>query len=192
MQSRSLLQLLANQQVSFSNTPLITPDTCNSFISAWVYSNPGKTAAWMLNRSVYSLTCVVASTEGVKFRVLCEEPGTALHLLMEVKACLSALPVQNLGPCSSWVALRLDVFPSPDQPSRVQLRAPDLPHPHLQLLPQRLLGSSGQEAVCRGADLPLEAQNHQEWLRGATEEEERKGNDWICGETQSTGELLRV
>lgn len=29
---------------------------------------------------------VLTSTEGVKFRVLCEEPGTALHLLMEVRA----------------------------------------------------------------------------------------------------------
>lgn len=28
---------------------------------------------------------VLFLTEGVKFRVLCEEPGTALHLLMEVR-----------------------------------------------------------------------------------------------------------
>lgn len=105
MQSRVLLQLfiIVCQQVSFSNTPLITPDTCSSFSSAWVYSNPGKTAAWLINRSIYSLTCVVASTEGVKFRVLCEEPGTALHLLMEVKACLCVLSV---SPCAeSWPVL---------------------------------------------------------------------------------------
>lgn len=63
---------------------------------------------------------------------------------------------------SLLIALRFDVSPSSDQPSRVQQRGSDLPHPHLQLLPQRFLGSSGQEAVCRGADLPLEAQKHQE------------------------------
>lgn len=40
------------------------------------------------NCSIYSLTTVVVCTEGVKFRVLCEEPGTALHLLMEVKVFL--------------------------------------------------------------------------------------------------------
>lgn len=34
------------------------------------------------------VTCAVASTEGVKFRVLCEEPGTALHLMMEVRVVL--------------------------------------------------------------------------------------------------------
>lgn len=33
----------------------------------------------------FANVCVVTSTEGVKFRVLCEEPGTALHLLMEVR-----------------------------------------------------------------------------------------------------------
>lgn len=27
----------------------------------------------------------VFSTEGVKFRVLCEEPGTPLHLMMDVR-----------------------------------------------------------------------------------------------------------
>lgn len=32
--------------------------------------------------------CVVLLTEGVKFRVLCEEPGTALHLMMEVRPAL--------------------------------------------------------------------------------------------------------
>lgn len=30
--------------------------------------------------------CLVFFKEGVKFRVLCEEPGTALHLLMEVRS----------------------------------------------------------------------------------------------------------
>lgn len=88
------------------------------------------------------------------------------------------------------IALKFDVFPSSDQPSRVQHRGSDLPHPHLQLLSQRFLGGSGQEALCWGADLPLEAQNHQEWLREAGEQKESKGNDWICGETEYKGKLL--
>lgn len=192
------LFIIACQQVSFSNTPLITPYTCNIFNSAWVYYNLEKTAEWMmswetLNRSIYLLTCVVVSTEGVKFRVLCEEPGTALHLLMEVKAfplhsrCAESV-VLDLR--SLFIALRFDAFPPSDQPSRVQHRGSDLPHPHLQLLPQRFLGGSGQEAVCWGADLPLEAQNHQEWLREVGEQRESKGSDCICGETEYKGELL--
>lgn len=91
---------------------------------------------------------------------------------------------------SLLIALRFDAFPSSDQPSRVQHCGSDLPHPHLQLLPQRFLGGSGQEAVCWGADLPLEAQNHQEWLREAGEQRESKGSDCICGETEYKGELL--
>lgn len=88
------------------------------------------------------------------------------------------------------IALWFNVFPSSDQPSRGQHRGSDLPHPHLQLLSQRFLGSSGQEALCWGADLPLEAQNLQEWLREARKQKESKGNDWICGETEYKGELL--
>lgn len=109
---------------------------------------------------------MLASTEGVKFRVLCEEPGTALHLLMEVKFFfLYALAVLNLLCLISALYEFLSgsmFFPPLDQRSRVQHRGSDLPHPHLQLLPQRFLGGSGQEAVCWGADLPLETQRHQE------------------------------
>lgn len=54
------------------------------------------------------------------------------------------------------------MFPSSDQPSEVQHDGSDLPHPDLQLLPQRLVGGAGQETVCRGANLPLETQNHQD------------------------------
>lgn len=129
---------------------------------------------------------VVTSTEGVKFRVLCEEPGTALHLLMEVRAhecCSSCLWINTETLTSHYslvcvLALSLTCTrPSSDQPTRVQHRGSDLPRPHLQLLPQRFLGSSGQEAVCWGADLPLEAQNHQEWLRDAkTNQRENQGD----------------
>lgn len=39
--------------------------------------------------------CVVLLTEGVKFRVLCEEPGTALHLMMEVRRCVLVYMVND-------------------------------------------------------------------------------------------------
>lgn len=55
--------------------------------------------------------------EGVKFRVLCEEPGTALHLLMEINPlrCSTALqtyrtPTYSCYPKDSWGALVKKLF----------------------------------------------------------------------------------
>ncbi|XP_027897770.1 phosphatidylinositol N-acetylglucosaminyltransferase subunit Q [Xiphophorus couchianus] len=55
--------------------------------------------------------------EGVKFRVLCEEPGTALHLLMEINPlkCSSVVqtyrtPTYSCYPRDSWVALVKKLF----------------------------------------------------------------------------------
>lgn len=90
------------------------------------------------------------------------------------------IPICALQPVFGLV-VSFDVCPSSDQPSQVQHGGAALPCPHLQLLPQRFLGSSGQEAVCRGADLPLEAQDHQERLREAREQNESKGSDGTCG-----------
>ena len=51
---------------------------------------------------------------------------------------------------------------SVDERSRVQFGGPDLPDPHLQLLPAGLLGCSAQEALRGGAGVPLETQDHQD------------------------------
>ncbi|KAM6914426.1 phosphatidylinositol N-acetylglucosaminyltransferase subunit Q [Lycodopsis pacificus] len=55
--------------------------------------------------------------EGVKFRVLCEEPGTALHLLMEINPLKCSTVVQNYRtptyscyPKDSWAALIKKLF----------------------------------------------------------------------------------
>ncbi|XP_076840000.1 phosphatidylinositol N-acetylglucosaminyltransferase subunit Q [Brachyhypopomus gauderio] len=55
--------------------------------------------------------------EGVKFRVLCEEPGTPLHLMMEINPlkCSSVLqhyrtPTYSCYPRDSWVALCKKLF----------------------------------------------------------------------------------
>ncbi|KAM3864307.1 phosphatidylinositol N-acetylglucosaminyltransferase subunit Q [Diretmus argenteus] len=55
--------------------------------------------------------------EGVKFRVLCEEPGTALHLLMEINPLTCSSVVQNYRtptyscyPKDSWAALTKKLF----------------------------------------------------------------------------------
>ncbi|KAG7505533.1 phosphatidylinositol N-acetylglucosaminyltransferase subunit Q [Solea senegalensis] len=55
--------------------------------------------------------------EGVKFRVLCEEPGTALHLLMEINPlpCGSVVqtyrtPTYSCYPKDSWAALVKKLF----------------------------------------------------------------------------------
>ncbi|KAK2893407.1 phosphatidylinositol N-acetylglucosaminyltransferase subunit Q isoform X2 [Channa argus] len=55
--------------------------------------------------------------EGVKFRVLCEEPGTALHLLMEMNPlrCSTVVktyrtPTYSCYPKDSWVALIQKLF----------------------------------------------------------------------------------
>ncbi|XP_041812721.1 phosphatidylinositol N-acetylglucosaminyltransferase subunit Q [Chelmon rostratus] len=55
--------------------------------------------------------------EGVKFRVLCEEPGTALHLLMEINPlkCSTVVqtyrtPTYSCYPKDSWVALVKKLF----------------------------------------------------------------------------------
>ncbi|XP_054907958.1 phosphatidylinositol N-acetylglucosaminyltransferase subunit Q [Poeciliopsis prolifica] len=55
--------------------------------------------------------------EGVKFRVLCEEPGTALHLLMEINPlkCSSVVqtyrtPTYSCYPRDSWAALIKKLF----------------------------------------------------------------------------------
>ncbi|XP_068434244.1 phosphatidylinositol N-acetylglucosaminyltransferase subunit Q [Clinocottus analis] len=55
--------------------------------------------------------------EGVKFRVLCEEPGTALHLLMEINPlkCGSVVqtyrtPTYSCYPKDSWAALVQKLF----------------------------------------------------------------------------------
>uniref|UniRef100_H3D147 Phosphatidylinositol glycan anchor biosynthesis, class Q n=1 Tax=Tetraodon nigroviridis TaxID=99883 RepID=H3D147_TETNG len=55
--------------------------------------------------------------EGVKFRVLCEEPGTALHLLMEINplGCSSVvqtyrIPTYSCYPKDSWAALVKKLF----------------------------------------------------------------------------------
>ncbi|KAM7387481.1 hypothetical protein PAMA_009885 [Pampus argenteus] len=55
--------------------------------------------------------------EGVKFRVLCEEPGTALHLLMEINPLKSNTVVQTYRtptyscyPKDSWAALVKKLF----------------------------------------------------------------------------------
>ncbi|XP_041853139.1 phosphatidylinositol N-acetylglucosaminyltransferase subunit Q [Melanotaenia boesemani] len=55
--------------------------------------------------------------EGVKFRVLCEEPGTALHLLMEINPlkCSTVLqtyrtPTYSCYPRDSWTALVKKLF----------------------------------------------------------------------------------
>ncbi|XP_049925524.1 phosphatidylinositol N-acetylglucosaminyltransferase subunit Q [Epinephelus moara] len=55
--------------------------------------------------------------EGVKFRVLCEEPGTALHLLMEMNPlkCSTVVqtyrtPTYSCYPKDSWVALVKKLF----------------------------------------------------------------------------------
>lgn len=55
--------------------------------------------------------------EGVKFRVLCEEPGTALHLLMEINPlkCSSVVqtyrtPTYSCYPKDSWAALVKKLF----------------------------------------------------------------------------------
>uniref|UniRef100_A0A3P9MJD1 Phosphatidylinositol glycan anchor biosynthesis class Q n=1 Tax=Oryzias latipes TaxID=8090 RepID=A0A3P9MJD1_ORYLA len=52
-----------------------------------------------------------------------------------------------------------------DQPSELQRRGPDVPDPRLQLLPQRLVGRAGQEAVCRRAGVSMETQELQSRLR---------------------------
>ncbi|CAG02256.1 unnamed protein product, partial [Tetraodon nigroviridis] len=56
-------------------------------------------------------------SEGVKFRVLCEEPGTALHLLMEINplGCSSVvqtyrIPTYSCYPKDSWAALVKKLF----------------------------------------------------------------------------------
>ncbi|XP_075998946.1 phosphatidylinositol N-acetylglucosaminyltransferase subunit Q [Genypterus blacodes] len=55
--------------------------------------------------------------EGVKFRVLCEEPGTALHLLMEINPLKSSAVIQTYRtptyscyPKDSWAALVKKLF----------------------------------------------------------------------------------
>ncbi|XP_024128311.1 phosphatidylinositol N-acetylglucosaminyltransferase subunit Q [Oryzias melastigma] len=55
--------------------------------------------------------------EGVKFRVLCEEPGSALHLLMEINplSCSAAVrtyrtPTYSCYPRDSWAALVKKLF----------------------------------------------------------------------------------
>ncbi|KAK5884527.1 hypothetical protein CesoFtcFv8_018338 [Champsocephalus esox] len=55
--------------------------------------------------------------EGVKFKVLCEEPGTALHLLMEINPLKSSAVVQlyrtptySCYPKDSWAALAKKLF----------------------------------------------------------------------------------
>ncbi|KAK5619741.1 hypothetical protein CRENBAI_008161, partial [Crenichthys baileyi] len=55
--------------------------------------------------------------EGVKFRVLCEEPGTALHLLMEINPlkCSTVVqtyrtPTYSCYPRDSWAALVKKLF----------------------------------------------------------------------------------
>ncbi|MEQ2243454.1 hypothetical protein ILYODFUR_007280, partial [Ilyodon furcidens] len=55
--------------------------------------------------------------EGVKFRVLCEEPGTALHLLMEINPlkCSTLVqtyrtPTNSCYPRDSWAALVKKLF----------------------------------------------------------------------------------
>ncbi|KAM9345824.1 phosphatidylinositol N-acetylglucosaminyltransferase subunit Q [Symphorus nematophorus] len=55
--------------------------------------------------------------EGVKFRVLCEEPGTALHLLMEINPlkCSTVVqtyrtPTYSCYPKDSWAALAKKLF----------------------------------------------------------------------------------
>ncbi|XP_068192165.1 phosphatidylinositol N-acetylglucosaminyltransferase subunit Q [Antennarius striatus] len=55
--------------------------------------------------------------EGVKFRVLCEEPGTALHLLMEINPLTSSaivqtyrIPTYSCYPRDSWAALVKKLF----------------------------------------------------------------------------------
>lgn len=55
--------------------------------------------------------------EGVKFRVLCEEPGTALHLLMEINPlkCSTVIqtyrtPTYSCYPKDSWAALIKKLF----------------------------------------------------------------------------------
>ncbi|KAK1878168.1 Phosphatidylinositol N-acetylglucosaminyltransferase subunit Q [Dissostichus eleginoides] len=55
--------------------------------------------------------------EGVKFKVLCEEPGTALHLLMEINPLKSSTVVQlyrtptySCYPKDSWAALAKKLF----------------------------------------------------------------------------------
>uniref|UniRef100_A0A3Q3XP98 Uncharacterized protein n=1 Tax=Mola mola TaxID=94237 RepID=A0A3Q3XP98_MOLML len=55
--------------------------------------------------------------EGVKFRVLCEEPGTALHLLMEINPlkCSTVvqtyrIPTYSCYPKDSWAALVKKLF----------------------------------------------------------------------------------
>lgn len=63
---------------------------------------------------------------------------------------------------------------STDQPSEVHHSGSDLPYPNIQLLPQRLMGGPDQETVYRGADLPLEAQNHQDRVRYARKNNTRR------------------
>lgn len=63
---------------------------------------------------------------------------------------------------------------STDQPSEVHHSGSDLLYPNIQLLPQRLMGSPDQETVYRGADLPLEAQNHQDRVRYARKKNTRR------------------
>lgn len=55
--------------------------------------------------------------EGVKFRVLCEEPGTALHLMMEINPVKFStvvqtyrVPTYSCYPKDSWVALVKKLF----------------------------------------------------------------------------------
>lgn len=57
------------------------------------------------------------------------------------------------------------MLPSSDQSPEVEHGGSDVPHPDLQLLPQRLVGGAGQETVSWRAGLPLETQNHQDRLR---------------------------
>ncbi|XP_035510576.1 phosphatidylinositol N-acetylglucosaminyltransferase subunit Q [Morone saxatilis] len=63
------------------------------------------------------ICCSYRLAEGVKFRVLCEEPGTALHLLMEINPlkCNTVVqtyrtPTYSCYPKDSWAALVKKLF----------------------------------------------------------------------------------
>ena len=59
---------------------------------------------------------------------------------------------------------------SVDERSGVRFGGPDLPDPHLQLLPAGLLGRPAEEALRGGAGVPLETQDHQDRLTSQTQE----------------------
>lgn len=81
------------------------------------------------------------------------------------------------------------VLPSSDQSSEVEHGGSDVPHPDLQLLPQRLVGGAGQEIVSGGAGLPLETQNHQDRLGQGRQREKR--TDEGRSEREVTEQLKR-